>query len=291
MSAVGSAAGPGAIDLMIGFPSAQAKSHYDFLKPQLRDAESGEMEFPAEYMFKGVPNRLAEGVDPIEVTLGQMDACGVEIGLVGLSETALRAIAEHPKRFRPTLEVDPNDITTTVRRIRQAYLEHRIVAVTTFPAGCNPQVPVSDRRYYPVYQTCIDLDLPIVANAGIAGPRVPSACQDVMHFDQVCYDFPELRIVMRHGAEPWEDLAVKLMLKWPGLYYMTSAFAPKYYPKAIVDYANTRGADKVMYAGYYPMGLSLERIFRELPDVPFKPEVRAKFLRENAMRVFKLGEE
>ncbi|MFI1377975.1 amidohydrolase family protein [Embleya sp. NPDC020886] len=291
MSAVGSAAGPGAIDLMIGFPSAQAKSHYDFLKPQLRDAESGEMEFPAEYMFKGVPNRLAEGVDPIEVTLGQMDACGVEIGLVGLSETALRAIAEHPKRFRPTLEVDPNDITTTVRRIRQAYLEHRIVAVTTFPAGCNPQVPVSDRRYYPIYQTCIDLDLPIVANAGIAGPRVPSACQDVMHFDQVCYDFPELRIVMRHGAEPWEDLAVKLMLKWPGLYYMTSAFAPRYYPKAIVDYANTRGADKVMYAGYYPMGLSLERIFRELPDVPFKPEVRAKFLRENAMRVFKLGEE
>ncbi|MFI6978044.1 amidohydrolase family protein [Embleya sp. NPDC050154] len=288
MSAVGSTAGAGAIDLMIGFPSAQAKSHYDFLKPQLRDAESGEMEFPAEYMFKGVPNHLDEGVDAITVTLGQMDACGVEIGLVGMSETALRAIAEHPDRFRPTLEVDPNDITTTVRRIRRAYEEHHIVAVTTFPAGCNPQVPVSDRRYYPIYQTCIDLDLPIVSNAGIAGPRVPSGCQDVMHFDQVCYDFPELRIVMRHGAEPWEDLAVKLMLKWPGLYYMTSAFAPKYYPKAIVDYANTRGADKVMYAGYYPMGLSLERIFRELPDVPFKPEVRAKFLRENAMRVFKL---
>ena len=130
--------------------------------------------------------------------------------------------------------------------------------MTTFPAGCSPQVPVSDRRYYPIYQTCIDLDIPVVVNAGIAGPRVPSECQDVMHFDQVCYDFPELRIVMRHGAEPWEDLAVKLMLKWPGLYYMTSAFAPKYYPKAIVDYANTRGADKIMYAGYYPMGLDLE---------------------------------
>ncbi|MGC0422871.1 amidohydrolase family protein [Embleya sp. AB8] len=289
MSGAGSTVEPGAVDLLIGFPSAQAKSHYDFLKPQLRDAQSGEMEFPAEYMFKGVPNTLADGVDPVEVTVGHMDACGVEIGLVGLSETALRAIAEHPKRFRPTLEVDPNEITATVRRIRQAHDEHGIVAVTTFPAGCNPQVPVSDRRYYPIYQTCIDLDLPIVANAGIAGPRVPSACQDVMHFDQVCYDFPELRIVMRHGAEPWEDLAVKLMLKWPGLYYMTSAFAPKYYPKAIVDYANTRGADKVMYAGYYPMGLSLERIFRELPDVPFRPEVRPKFLRENAMRVFKLG--
>ena len=113
---------------------------------------------------------------------------------------------------------------------------------------------MSDRRYYPIYQTCIDLDIPIVSNAGIAGPRFPSACQDVMHFDEVCYDFPELRIVMRHGAEPWEALAVKLMLKWPNLFYMTSAFAPKYYPKAIIDYANTRGADKIMYAGLLPDG-------------------------------------
>ncbi len=104
-----------------------------------------------------------------------------------------------------------------------------------------------------------------------------------MRFDRVCYDFPELRIVMRHGAEPWEDLAVKLMLKWPGLYYMTSAFAPKYYPKAIIEYANTRGADKIMYAGYYPMGLSLERIFTEMPDVPFRDHVWPKFLRENAV--------
>jgi predicted TIM-barrel fold metal-dependent hydrolase len=109
-----------------------------------------------------------------------------------------------------------------------------------------------------------------------------------MRFDQVCYDFPELRIVMRHGAEPWEELAVKLMLKWPGLHYMTSAFAPRYYPKAVIDYANTRGADKVMYAGYYPMGLSLERIFTELPEVPLRDHVWPQFLRENARRVFTL---
>ena len=49
---------------------------------------------------------------------------------------------------------------------------------------------------------------------------------------------------------------------------MTSAFAPKYYPKAIIDYANTRGADKVMYAGYFPMALTLERIFTELAARP-----------------------
>jgi predicted TIM-barrel fold metal-dependent hydrolase len=93
---------------------------------------------------------------------------------------------------------------------------------------------------------------------------------------------------MRHGAEPWDELAVKLMLKYPNLYYSTSAFAPKHYPKAVINFANTRGADKVMYAGYFPMGLSLDRIFTEMKDVPFKDSVWPKFLYENARKLLKL---
>jgi predicted TIM-barrel fold metal-dependent hydrolase len=125
-------------------------------------------------------------------------------------------------------------------------------------------------------------------NAGVPGPRVPMHCQHVEHLDEVCWHFPELRLVTYHGCEPWQDLAVKLMLKWPGLHYATSAFAPKHYPKAIIEYANTRGADKVMYAGYFPMGLSLERIMTEMQNVPFRDSVWPKFLRENALRVLKL---
>ena len=106
--------------------------------------------------------------------------------------------------------------------------------------------------------------------------------------DEVCYDFPELKFVMRHGADPWVDLAVKLLLKWPNLYYSTSAFAPKYWPKEIIDFANTRGSDKIIYAGYFPMGLTLERIFKEMDDVPFKDDVWPKFLHDNAAKVLGL---
>jgi uncharacterized protein len=277
----------GVVDLMISFPTRSHRT-YDFLRPQLRDAASASMAFPVEYIFKDVPE-ADDDADPVKTTLHEMDRFGIDVGLVGIGSPASeQALREHPDRFAASLDVDPNDITGSVRAVRAAYETWSLKAVTTFPAGCNPQVPISDRRYYPLYQTCIDLDIPIVVNAGIAGPRVPSACQDVMHFDQVCYDFPELRVVMRHGAEPWEALAVKLMLKWPGLYYMTSAFAPKYYPKDVIDYANTRGADKVMYAGYYPMGLTLERIFSELADLKLRDHVWPKFLRNNACEVFKL---
>ena len=39
------------------------------------------------------------------------------------------------------------------------------------------------------------------------------------------------------------------------------------------------------------MGLSLERIFSDMPHVPFKDEVWPKFLHGNARRVPKLGGE
>jgi predicted TIM-barrel fold metal-dependent hydrolase len=288
LAALGRSVG-GIVDLMIGFPRADAARTYDFMKPALKERDQDTAQFPAGYMFKDVPNKLESDADPIEETLAAMDRCGIAIGLVGAhGDVAKQALKDHPDRFKASIEVDPNDVTKAVRAIRAAKDEHDIKAVTTFPAGLLPQVAVSDAKYYPIYQTCIDLDIPIVTNAGIAGPRVPSACQDVMHFDQVCYDFPELTIVMRHGAEPWQQLAVKLMLKWPGLHYMTSAFAPKYYPAEIIDYANTRGVQKVMYAGYYPMGLSLDRIATELAAVPFRDATRQAFLRDNALRVFKL---
>ena len=44
----------------------------------------------------------------------------------------------------------------------------------------------------------------------------------------------------------------------------------------------------MIYGGYFPMGLSLERIMGELPSVPFKDEVWPKFLRGNASRILGL---
>ena len=74
---VGMRNGVGAVDLMIGFPSADARSHYANLRAMTKDADSANMEFPAEYMFKQVPNHLPEGADPIEIALQEMDVCGV----------------------------------------------------------------------------------------------------------------------------------------------------------------------------------------------------------------------
>jgi predicted TIM-barrel fold metal-dependent hydrolase len=281
----------GVIDLMMSIPTEDTGEWYGFLKPQLMDRESREsFKMPAEYMFKHIPS-YTKGADLLKLTLQEMDKHGIERAMIGVDdriESAKRALREHPDRFFASYEVNPNRGMKEVRKLQRLHGEWDVKAATAFPAGCFPQVPIDDKKFFPLYAKCVELDIPICVCSGVPGPRVPMGVQDVARIDEVCWFFPELRFVMRHGAEPWTDLAVKLMLKWPNLYYSTSAFAPRYYPKNIVDYANTRGADKILYAGYFPMGLSLDRIFRELPGVPFRDDVWPKFLRENALRVFKL---
>jgi predicted TIM-barrel fold metal-dependent hydrolase len=283
----------GIIDLMLDIPSGDQSEWYEFLKPQLRE-ESKDHEFPAQYMFGDVPHPEI-GDDPVTSVLKLMDHFGIEKAMIGVGFEEERvdkrkALRDHPDRFIGSFSVDPNRGMAGVRDLVKAYETFGIKAAIAFPAGYLPQVPINDKKFFPIYAKCIELDIPIACTTGICGPRVPSACQDTMLIDEVCWFFPELKFVMRHGAEPWADLAAKLLLKWPNLYYSTSAFAPRYYPQAIIDYANTRGADKIMYAGYFPMGLSLDRIFADLPNVGFKDEVWPKFLRENAVRVFKLDE-
>jgi predicted TIM-barrel fold metal-dependent hydrolase len=223
------------------------------------------------------------------VILHEMDRFGVAQGMIGCEgELSQQALTKHPDRFIPSLNVDPNDGMAVIHKMVEMHERFGIRAASAFPSGCNPQVPINDKRFYPVYAKCCELDIPIFVCAGVPGPRLRMAAQHVELIDEVMYDFPELTLVTRHGCEPWTELAVKLMLKWPGLHYSTSAFAPKYYPADIVRYANSRGADKIIYAGYFPMGLSLERIMGELPAVGFNDDVWPKFLRDNARRVLKL---
>ena len=278
----------GIIDTMIGFPASDF-SQYDFIRKQLKD-DSTEFEFPVEYMFKNVPKELYGSDNPISVTLHEMDRFGVEVGVIGVGdEVSQQALRDHPDRFVGSGWVDPNRGMKGIRTMVRQYEEFGVRAFTAFNAGYNPQVGLDEALMYPIYAKCVELDVPIFSCVGVPGPRFPMWPQHVERLDQIMYDFPELVFVTRHGCEPWEDLAVKLMLKWPNLYYSTSAFAPKHYPEAVIDYANSRGADKVIYAGYFPMGLSLERIMTDMQNLPLRDEVWPKFLRGNAAKLLRIG--
>ncbi|MBM3676099.1 MAG: amidohydrolase [Actinobacteria bacterium] len=287
----------GVVDTAVGVPRSREEmfEFYEFIRRQTRDAQSkqgeGGLGFPAGYMFKEPPTYDADELgDPVDFLITELDRVGIARAIVNVDDgsNGARAVREHPDRLFAGIGVDPNTGMEAVRRIDRFAEEFDLKSVGAFPAGLIPQVPLNDKRFYPVYMKCVELDVAFCSTVGVPGPRIPFTPQDVAMIDEVCWFFPELRFVMRHGAEPWADLAVKLMLKWPNLYYSTTAFAPKYYPREVIAFANTRGADKLIWSGYFPAGLTYERIFSELPDMALRDHVWPKFLRENAARVFKL---
>lgn len=279
------------IDLMLAIPGEDNSKFYEWIKPMLMDKESHEMfQMPAQYMFKDIPDTPSQD-DYIAYTIAQMDKHGIDRAMIDVgdfSDSHAEALRRHPERFFASYEANANNGMDEVRKIVALHEKFDIKAVTAAPAMICPAVPVNDKKWYPIYAKLVELDIPFCPCMGVPGPRVPFEAQKMEHLDEVLWFFPELRVVTRHGCEPWTELAWKMMLKYPNLYYMTSAFSPRYYPKDIINFANTRGSRQVMYAGYFPMGLSLDRIFKEMPDVPLRDEVWPLFLRDNAVRVFKL---
>jgi predicted TIM-barrel fold metal-dependent hydrolase len=145
--------------------------------------------------------------------------------------------------------------------------------------------PPSDAVYYPLYTKCCELDLPLCLNTGIPGPPLPAEPQNPIHLDRVCIRFPELRLCMIHGADPWWDVAIRLMLKYRNLRLMTSAWSPKYLPESLLHYMRTRGKDRILYASDHPV-LSMQRCLGEAAALDLPDDVRTAWLHDNAQAFF-----
>ena len=90
---------------------------------------------------------------------------------------------------------------------------------------------------------------------------------------------------MIHGADPWWDTAIRLMLKYPNLRLMTSAWSPKRLPASLLHYMSTRGGDRIMFASDYPV-LSMQRCIDEAMALDLTDEVRSAWLHDNAWAFF-----
>src|SRR5436190_24389280 len=122
---------------MFGIPDGHREDWYGFLKPQLRDAESQDFDFPAQYMFKEVPED-PQG-DGLTFALEQMDRYGIDKAMLGHQTEGATAAAlqKHPDRFFSSVSVDPNDGMDAVRTIESAVTRGGAKSVQLFPAGCN----------------------------------------------------------------------------------------------------------------------------------------------------------
>ena len=152
-------------------------------------------------------------------------------------------------------------------------------------SGATGMYPPTDAVYFPLYTKCCELDLPLCMNTGLPGPPLPGEAQNPIHLDRVCLRFPELKLCMIHGADPWWDTAIRLMLKYKNLRLMTSAWSPKRLPESLLHFMRTRGTDRILFASDYPV-LSMERCLGEAAALDLPDDVRAAWLHDNAEAFF-----
>lgn len=224
----------------------------------------------------------------VEEMLQTMDRHGVEKAILTVdcaapSEHVLAFCAAHPERFALAAAVDPQAGMRGCWALEDLVDSQPVVMARVVPF--QHDLAPNHRLYYPLYAKCIDLDLPISINTGIPGPPVPGECQHPIHLDRVCLDFPELKVCMAHGADPWWSVAIRLMIKYRNLYLMTSAYAPRYLPSEVIHFMNTRGSDKILFATDHPV-LSIERCVAEAKQLDLREGVLDKYLYANAERLF-----
>jgi len=223
-----------------------------------------------------------------EELIAIMDQVGVEKAIVTLpaenpSEKILAFPRAYPGRFFLSALVDPRKGMSVLWALEDLVKNHPVVMARVVPFFFD--IPPSDAIYYPLYAKCIELDLPVSVNTGLPGPPKPGECQNPLYLDRVCYFFPQLKISMAHGADPWWDIAVRLMIKYKNLHLTTSAYAPKYFPPELIHFMNTRGQDKIIFASDHPV-LPMERCISEAKELDLREGVLDKFLYQNAERLF-----
>jgi uncharacterized protein len=195
-------------------------------------------------------------------------------------------VRERPDRLTGVASVDLGRPMAAVRELRRAVRELGFRALRILPWLWN--LPPDDRRYYPLYTECIELDIPFCLQVGHTGPLAPSEPgRPIPYLDHVALDFPELRIVGGHIGFPWTSEMISLATKYPNVYIDTSAYKARRYPPELVEYMRGHGRQKVLFGSNYPAWPAKDCL--EDFEILNLDETTARlFLYENATRVFKL---
>lgn len=241
-------------------------------------------------------SRQARDVDDLLAAMGHAGVGGAIIsGRIGEGailpvggyelDDAVELVRAHPGRLRAAALVHGLDsIRDVCAAIERTAQDPMVVLVRVIPLIL--QEPINSRRFYPIYERCEAMVLPVSVNVGVPGPKVRAACQDPMLLDDVLIDFPDLTVVAAHMGHPWERLLIRFMLKYERLYLMTSAYSPKYFDPSLVQFMDSsRGRDRVLFATDWPM-LPLDRMVAEARSLSMSPSALEAYLGGNARAVF-----
>ena len=243
---------------------------------------------------QGDPPPVPEQADEL---VRLMDAAGVTAGVLWTASNSVTAqvVRRHPGRFLGIATLSPHDGMRAVRELERLVREEQLGGLGV--GSLNDMVPASDRRYYPLYAKCVELDIPVrVYTAMTYASDRPYELGHPRHLDPVAIAFPELRLIAGLGGWPWVSDMVGLLRRHPNLYCDTAAHRPRHFGtpgsgwEQFLQFGNTLLQDKVMVGLSAPLlGSSMEELIDEYLNLPLKDSVKEKWLYHNAARFLRIA--
>ncbi len=233
----------------------------------------------------------------MDLLLQEMEEAGIVMGVAGArvgtqgsmsNDESARLAREYPGKFVAFGAIDPSDRRSALKEVDRVIQELGFPGIVMDP-GMQPwPMYLDDRRLYPIYQRCAELDVLVMLMAGgNAGPDVSYTFPQAI--DHVTYDFPEVKFLAGHCGWPWTTQICGIALRRENLYFVLDSYMVNV--PGVQDYvtaANYYMQDRAMFGSSYPY-LPIKPTLDIFTSLPFKPEVLPKLLYDNAARLLRTG--
>ncbi len=254
--------------------------------------KSGQEKIYEMILIKLIDNALSEdGFIEILNEAGVKQACIGTGWFASIEHTALLA-QKYKNRFIPWLRISPFEGMKGVARLEKCVREMGFKGFEISPFREN--IYANDKKYYPFYAKCVELDIPIRAHTSMNYDS--QKAMDLGHpfyLDEVARDFPELTIIAGLGGWPWVSDLVGLARRHQRIYIDMAAHRPKHIPKQgsgfemLLQFGNSLLQDRILFASsWMTLGLPLKQIIQEMESIPLKDSVRKKWMHNNAADIF-----
>ena len=236
----------------------------------------------------------------LELFIAEMDEAGVDKGVLVGRQAGHRIVSNddiaelrdrYPDRFPVALAgINGSDVVAAVEEIKRTIKGMRFKGIAIDPGWCVPPLYVDDKRIYPIYAKCAELGGVLYLTCSLMqGPDISYA--EPARIQRVANDFPTLKIVVVHGAFPFTNEMLGVMIAnsalgnlWvlPDFFQFIPGFAGAH---DWVDAANHYLSDRILYASSYPVR-PLKQSLEEFRRFSYESDVLENLLAKNAANLF-----
>jgi len=161
--------------------------------------------------------------------------------------------------------------------------------------GIMQDIHPADRVAYPLYEVIAEYKLPAIFHTGHSGMGtgmpggggVKLKWGQPMLIDEVAADFPDMNIILAHPSWPWTDESLSMALHKTNVYIDLSGWSPKYFPKQVIQYANTQLRKKMLFGSDFPL-IKPEKWIEAAAEVGFREDVMPGIMKDNAAKLLGL---